>query len=225
MPRARAVSVLGMSPRRYDLTKRRAGSEATRQRILEAARAILGGKGDLSDFSVEAVAERANVARMTVYNQFRSRANLLDSLADHLAGRGGMERMREVFASRSVEEGLRQLVGVFTGFWASDPVTMRRLRAMGVVFPADAHGPRARDAWRREAVVHLLARHGIRAVGARRSSVSELIDTTSVLTSFEVFDQLVAEGRKLAEVEALLTGLVLASLKRARGSPGDRRHP
>ena len=205
-----------MSPRHYDSTRRRAAAEATRERILEAARAIIGGKGDLSHFSVEAVAGRADVARMTVYNQFRSRANLLDALADHLAGRGGMERVRNAFTARTLEDGLRRLVEVFAGFWARDRVTMRRLRAMGVVFPADARGPRSRDSWRREAVVHLLARHGIRPGGGRDRNLSDLIDTISVLTSFEVFDLLVTEGRKSRDATALISDLAVASLEGVR---------
>jgi AcrR family transcriptional regulator len=204
-----------MCPRKYDSTKRREAAAATRARILEATRAILGGKGDLGDFSLEAVARKAGVARMTVYYQFRSRAGLLESLADHLAQRGGMERMREVFLAPTLEDGLRKLVEVFVGFWASDRVTMRRLRALGVVFPDEAAGPRDRDAWRREAISNLLRRHGYRAKRASRGGDAGVIDTISALTSFEVFDLLRGRSRKSEEVVAILSTLALAALRPA----------
>jgi AcrR family transcriptional regulator len=202
-----------MCPRKYDSAKRRQAAEATRARILEAARAILGGKGDLGDFSLDAVARKAGVARMTVYYQFRSRAGLLESLADHLAQRGGMERMREVFLAPTLEEGLRRLVEVFVGFWGADRVTMRRLRALGVVFPDEAGGPRDRDAWRREAISNLLSRHGYRAKRASRGGEAGIIDTISALTSFEMFDLLRGRSRKSEEVVAILSTLALATLR------------
>jgi AcrR family transcriptional regulator len=199
-------------PRAYHSTRRRASAEATRSRILEAARAIIGGRGDLDQFSMETVAERAGVSRMTVYYQFESRAGLLDALADHLAERGGMARMREVFLERSLPEALRTLVATFVGFWASDRVTLRRMRAMAIVFPRDASGPRDRDAWRREAISNLLARHRYRRPGARGGASDDLLDTLSVLTSFEVFDLLCTGSRGPEDVAALVTDLACREL-------------
>lgn len=205
-----------MCPRRYESTKRRDAVEATRTRILEASRALIGGKGNLTEFSIDAVARKAGVARMTVYYQFRSRAGLLDALADLLAERGGMERMREVFLAPSLEDGLTKLVEVFVGFWATDRVTMRRLRAMGVVFPSDARSPRDRDAWRREAVSNLLRRHRFRLEGATRGTEANLVDTISALTSFEVFDLLSTGARKPENVATIVSSLALTVLRPTR---------
>lgn len=201
-----------MSPRRYDTTRRRAAAEATRLRILEAARAAIGGKGDLASFSMESVARKAGVARMTVYYQFHSRAELLEALADHLARAGGLARMPEVFAAPSLEEGVRALVDLFVRFWASDRVTLRRMRAMGVVFPADDRGPRERDSWRREAVENLLRRHRAHAGATGVSDRSEVVDLLTVLTSFETFDALAVRGRSPAAVSGLLSDAALQLL-------------
>ena len=65
-----------MSPRPYRLGRRRPAAERTRARVLRAARALLTARAGAEPFSVEAVARRAGVARMTVYHQFGSRRGL-----------------------------------------------------------------------------------------------------------------------------------------------------
>jgi AcrR family transcriptional regulator len=62
-----------MSPRPYQLGQRQAASEQTRSRVLHAARALLMESTSFSGFSIEAVARRADVARMTIYHQFSSK--------------------------------------------------------------------------------------------------------------------------------------------------------
>jgi AcrR family transcriptional regulator len=203
-----------MCPRRYDSSRRQEAAEANRVRILEAARALVGGKGDLADFSVDAVAKKAGVARMTVYYQFESRAKLLEALADHLAVRGGMARMREVFMATDFETGLRKLIEVFFGFWATDRVTIRRLRAMGIVFPTDSSAAVDRDSWRREAVSNLLQRHRILNRGQKRAS-NELIDLLTTLTSFETFDALCTSGRRPSEVSRLIGDMAVSTIRRS----------
>lgn len=214
-----------MPPRSYDSTKRRAAAGATRGRILEAARAIIGGKGDLRDFSMESLAKRAGVSRMTLYYQFRSRARLLEALADHLAERGGMARMREVFRAPSTEEALRRLARTFTQFWASDRVVMRRLRAMAIVFPADASGPRDRDAWRREAITSLLAREGDRGGARRGGPARDLVDVLTALTGFEAFDALYTESRGVEGTAEIVGDLLVDAWHAATlpASPVRRR--
>jgi AcrR family transcriptional regulator len=204
-------------PRAYHSTRRRAAAEETRTRILEAARALLAGRGNLDDFSMETIAARAGVSRMTVYYQFESRSGLLDALADHLAQRGGMAQMREVFLEPSLPAAFRKLVETFVGFWASDRVTLRRMRAMAVVFPSDAAGPRDRDAWRREAIANLLEKHRPRGSRARAPVPAELVDTLAMLTSFEAFDLLCVGERGAAETAALLADLGLARIGAAAG--------
>src|SRR5207249_8419978 len=75
--------------RSYDARKRQEAAEDTRERVLEAARSLLmAGKNPASVSSIDAVARKAKVARMTVYNQFGSKAGLLEALFDSIALRG-----------------------------------------------------------------------------------------------------------------------------------------
>ena len=218
-----------MSPRKYDSTRRRAAAEATRHQILEAARSLIGGKGDLDEFSMETVAEKAGVARMTVYHQFGSRAGLLEGLADHLASRGGMMRLREAFMESDPEVAVRKFVRTFVGFWASDRVTMRRLRAMAVVFPSQDRGPRERDEWRKEGVSNLLDKISDGALPSGKVPKDDLVELLSVLTSFETFDALCTEERSPEVVARIITdaavrviGLTPRAAGHSHAVPGQR---
>src|SRR2546430_7635973 len=77
-----------MSPRPYRLGRRKPAAQRTRARVLRAARELLTARAGAEPFSVEAVARRARVARMTVYHQVGSRPGLPEALFDSLAPRG-----------------------------------------------------------------------------------------------------------------------------------------
>src|SRR5262249_32405796 len=104
-----------MSPRPYSMEKRLVARSETRVRILEAARRLLASESN-TDLSMEAIARRADVSRLTIYYQFSSRAGLLEALYDHLAGRGHMQRMSEVFAESDAAIALEKMVRIFVGF-------------------------------------------------------------------------------------------------------------
>lgn len=212
-----------MSPRKYDLGRRRGATAATRASIVEATRGLIGGEGDLTGFSMEAVAERAGVSRMTVYYQFRSRAGLLEAVSDDLAVRGGMSGLAGAFQETDPSKAVRAFVETFVRFWASDPVTLRRLRAMGVVFPSEHPGPRGRDAWRRAGWENLLAR--VRPPEAVPRA--DLVDLLGALTSFETYDALAGAGRSTEAVTELLaqTALRLLGLTATRRAPPGRSGP
>lgn len=199
-----------MCPRKYDLGRRRAITEATRTRILEATRALLGGKADPAEFSMESVAAKAGVSRMTVYNQFHSEAGLLEALADYLANRGGMQHLREAFMEPRPDYALRKFVATFVGFWASDRVLLRRLRAYGVLLPALYRGIRDRDEWRREGARNLIAKIGVRARPALSGGDDPLVELLTTMTSFETFDALCSEQKSPQEVARLLSESLIA---------------
>lgn len=158
---------------------------------------------------MEAVAQRAGVSRMTVYNQFRSESGLLEALADHLAARGGMARMPEIFAAPDPAEAVRRFVTIFTEFWASERVLMRRLRAFGVLHPQLYQALRNRDDWRRSAAEHVVARLRPEEIGG--FDRADAADFLTAVSSFETFDSLSSHGRAPEEVAGLLTRSVLSA--------------
>lgn len=226
-----------MSPRAYNLGRRRAATDATRAKILEAARTLLGGKGDLGELSMEAIAAKAGVSRMTVYNQFDSQPKLLEALSDSLAERGGMHRLMEAFTEPLPDEAVRRFVTTFVGFWASERVVFRRVRAMGVLVPSVYRKVRDRDEWRRQAARNLFEKIGPRTAPDRPSDPDWAADLLAALTSFEVFDGLCEGERTPESLARSLTAEVLrawhledsrpprlgSSLARPRRGPVRRR--
>jgi AcrR family transcriptional regulator len=103
-------------------------------------------------------AQRADVARATVYYQFRSKTGLLEALCDALAERGGMAELSRAFSASDPDDALRLLVSAFARFWGTDRLVMRRLRALAALDPDVAGVITARDERRRQALKTLLDR-------------------------------------------------------------------
>jgi AcrR family transcriptional regulator len=188
-----------MSPRAYNLGKREAAASETRSRILNAAREILADESGAADLSMEGIARRADVSRLTIYYQFKSRPGLLEALYDELANRGNLRRIGEVFHEPDVSVALEKLVRIFVGFWSSDPVVIRRLRGMAALDAEMASGLRARDARRQHIARELLGRLS----GKRRLISEELnlaVDVLSMLTGFETYDALARAGHGDKEI-------------------------
>ena len=201
-----------MSPRPYSMEKRQAATSETRTRILEAAHQLLAS-GSETDLAMEAIARRADVSRLTIYYQFDSRAGLLEALYDHLASRGNMRRMAEVFHEPAPSKAIDKLVSIFVGFWSSDPVAIRRLRAMAVLDPEIAEGIRARDARRSHIAAEILRRM---AAAGKKTFTEEQLGTTadvlSMLTSFATYDALASAGHGQEEIIATLVRLAHLAL-------------
>ena len=190
-----------MSPRSYHSEPRQAAASETRARIVRAAREILTSAGPAA-LTVDAVADRAGVARMTVYHQFGSKRGLVEALSDDAARQGGLWRLPEAFKQPDAEEGLRLLIEIFVGFWASQNEVIRGLKAFT---PVESEvGPEDRNAWRLRGIRTLLERL---AAGRGRPTAPEigpLADLLQVLTSFEAYESLSAGGRDQAQVAALV---------------------
>ncbi|HXO17582.1 MAG TPA: TetR/AcrR family transcriptional regulator [Candidatus Dormibacteraeota bacterium] len=192
-----------MSPRPYQAgEQRRAATEATRSRIVEAARDLLADP-EATAFSIDAVAQRADVARMTVYYQFKSKGKLLEALFDDFAARANMRAMQNVFRESDAHLALGLLVDVFCNLWKSQGPIVRRLNAMAVLDPEVDRALQERSSWRRDAIAQLVAR--VR----RGRKAGELVDVVNVLTSFETYDALSAR-HGLKEVAAILRHTVAA---------------
>jgi AcrR family transcriptional regulator len=202
-----------VSPRPYRLGRRRVAVEETRVKILEAARDLLAAEGGVSAFTVDAVAEHAGVARMTVYYQFNSKPGLLEALFDHFAKRGLVDSLRAAFQRSQPLEALDALIAAFCGFWASDRVAIRRMRGLAAIDAEIDVSVRARDERRRDALRTILGRAAQQQ--PLRRPMDETVDVLLTLTSFEVFDSLAGTSRTTADVITLLTDLVHAHLQEA----------
>ena len=204
-----------MSPRPYQLCQRKVASEQTRARILAAARDLLMEPDGYSHFSIETVARQADVARMTVYHQFGSKAGLLEALCDSLAVSGGMEQLASAFQQANTVVALDRYIEVFGHFWEVDRLVMRRLRALAALDPDFEQVIRTRDEWRRRGVRTLLQRmveQQLLSFDAAGKTFDETADILFTLTSFETFDALAGPSHSLEEVAPTVQRLVRAAI-------------
>jgi len=201
-----------MSPRPYQLGQRQATTEQTRIRIINAARELLMARDGYSTFSLDLVARRADVARMTVYHQFGSKLGLLEALCDSLAASGGMEQLATAFRQPEPLDVLNQYILVFSRFWDVDRLVMRRLRALAALDPDFEHVIRTRDERRRQGVRVITQRFVEKQMLAPIEPLDETVDALFTLLSFETFDTLAGSTRSLEEVAPLVCRLAHAAL-------------
>jgi AcrR family transcriptional regulator len=172
-----------MPERTYELGRRRASVERHRAAILAAARdRLAAGTGDLS---VGAVAAGAGVSRLTIYNQFGSKAGLIAAVSAQARDRAPAPKL-EGDARFAVEARL----SAGCRLWVSDPALFRRLPQ-----------PDSGRTENRELATFLAASDALRP----GCSIKEAEDVIGVLTSFETFDRLHQDGRRpLAQVVLIL---------------------
>jgi AcrR family transcriptional regulator len=196
-----------VTPRPYRSEARKAAADETRARILAAAQALMrSGK----PCSMEAVAKRARVSRVTIYHQFASKQRLIDAAFDDVAEKGGLFSLSRVFAMRDARASVREFVHVFCSFWNGHAGLIRSVNA-AVADPDVAESARERNERRRQALTVLVSRIG--------PANAELVDVLFVLTSWETYKDLTRPGRTPADVERLVQEAVDAVLTKTFASP------
>jgi len=195
--------------RSYTSIERQRTVEAGRERIVDAARELLEDD-EAEGFSIDAVARRAGVARMTVYNQFESKAGLLEALFDSLALRGPIASMADVFTIPDPLVALEEYVALFGRFWTSSRRTHRRLRAAAMHDEELAAAIASRNERRRKGVAEIIRRLGddVRPVVSRE----EAANVVYVLLSFDTFDAIAGPTRTPADIVPTVRQLVRAVL-------------
>jgi AcrR family transcriptional regulator len=210
-----------MAAREYRLGPRRQAQLArTRSNILAAARELVSQHGP--DSSVGKVAERAGVSRITIYNQFGSKAGLLEALSIETGPTPPGTPAVELDADPA--DDLRRRIEEACAAWAANPRLYRQLagRALGAAGLAlgaaglalGAAGLASGDRPDRD---HALAERLAAADRLRPGcSIKEAEDVIGILTSFPVFDRLHKEGRRsLSAVAEILLRMASGSITAA----------
>ena len=144
-------------------------------------------------FTIDAIARESNVARMTVYYQFQSKAGIFEALADDLAARGKIrENAEAAFRSEDTREGLAKLIFAFAHFWLADTDVMRKLHALSVLDPESSASER--DAWRREAITTMMRRVRKQYRSPAGKAHQRNIDAIYMLTGFDLVQSLARNG-------------------------------
>jgi AcrR family transcriptional regulator len=213
-----------MTPRPYLPGERQRTVDAGRDRILEAALAVLK-RGAIAAVSLEAVAQEAGVTRMTVYNQFGSKAGLYEELFDLLVTRGAFNEMPAIFLEKDVARAFDAFVAVFGRFYTENRKVMAKMRAAAGSDPDLDAAMRKRNERRRRGVETLVQRLGKQ----HRPSVpaGELVTTLDVLLSFNTFDVMAGPTRTPNDVvpvmQRLIRGVVGITDTRRQPRPKSKR--
>ena len=197
-----------MSPRLYQLGKRQEQIDESRQQVIDAARALLAEANSYSNFTVDAVAKRADVARATVYYQFESKTGLLEALCDALAEAGNMSDLASAFMNPDPVEAMSLFIACFGRFWDIDRLVMRRLRSLAALEQEVGVVVSARDERRRSGLSVLVARLSDQHLLS--CEPDEAVRMLFSLTSFETYDSLAGPNRALSAVAP--TVLILAGV-------------
>ncbi|GIL39275.1 TetR/AcrR family transcriptional regulator [Roseiterribacter gracilis] len=196
-----------MKPRPYRSDVRDSAAAETRAKILAAARDVLADAKQ-TKLSMETVANRAGVTRLTVYNQFETKQGLLDAAFDDIAEEGGLFELHDIMAGKDPHAALLRVVEIFCRFWGNYGIAMLKL-ALAASDPDVASNLQERKERRRKLLDTLLSRIFPRDKPARRK---ELVDTLFALTSFEFYRHLDQPGRSAQQIEAIVCDLAQAAL-------------
>jgi AcrR family transcriptional regulator len=197
-----------VTPRSYQSPARRAAAEATRRRILRAAKDLFATD---KPFSLEAVAKRARVTRVTIYHQFESKAQLLEAVFDEFAAAGGLSTgLPKLFSDRDSRRALRQMVHIFVSFYMNHRRMLPRLSA--AIVDADiAKAVQVRSERRRLVLATIIKR--IVGPNADQARVNDLVDLLFAMTSYEMFELLSTRDRQEPDIEAIVVKAVDAVLE------------
>lgn len=202
--------------RRYSLGRRQLAVDATRGRIVTAARTLLASPNGAREMTIDAVARAADVTRATVYQQFDSKQRLLGAVLDEIAREGGLDQIGMVMQRRDPWEALDEFIALLMRFYASESDVHRHLSALAQIDPKLREIISERRGRRRK-VLEVLTRRIDPSLARAPRRHADAVDALFTLTSPTTFEQL-SEGRTAAQIAALLQRLARAAI------PGAASH-
>ncbi len=160
---------------------------------MSAVRELLA-EGSFHVSTVDEVADRAGIARATLYQHFRSRLDLVDAICDTFDANPALLAIREVVELPDAEEALAQTIAYSMRFWSSEDAILSQLYGVVAIDPA-AQDLVDRQRADRRGEIERLVRH-LRASKRLRSRLPErqVVSTLMVLTAYDTFRELRAAG-------------------------------
>jgi AcrR family transcriptional regulator len=193
------ATIGSVSPRKYEQRLRADRSEATRRRILDALEQRLR-EAPTEPVTLDEIAQRAAVARTTVYLVFGSRAGLFDALATELWERAGLSNLTEAVAHPDAREHLRGGMCAGVAIYAAIRDVAHALFSMSALDPESVGGAIARlEARRWGGMQHLASRLAEQDQLRPDITLDEAADVLWMLASFASFDALYTDRTLPAE--------------------------
>jgi AcrR family transcriptional regulator len=169
-------------PRHYNMTNRADAAAETRRRIVAAAAHLLAER-DYHGVSMALVAERAEVARATVFNHFATKLDLVRAVEEELAQKMGVDnlpaRLEGVGPQRAIDEALLANLSI----WSASLKLQVQLAYVALSDEDLAEALSAKEAQRRQ-ILTALADQLIKAGCLRRGwSREHAIDALQLISS------------------------------------------
>lgn len=199
--------------RSVGVTTRAEGAAATRSRILDAVFAVVA-EGNVHDASMEAIAARAGVTRVTLYRTFGSKQDLLEGFVLHALAEARLDRVDAAHTHPDVRTAVRHVLRancqMFARLAGAMPFALELARSdaeMRAFMDATYHGRRHRAMGARASRV---VQEGAARPGWTKARIA---DSLLILSSFEAFETLVGHrGRSVDGAAASLFRLAGAFL-------------
>lgn len=217
------------TPRTYHSPARQQQAEATRQKILLAARNRMAASG-FDGTTIDAIARDAGVSVQTIYAVFGSKKGILAELLEHASfGPAYLEAVKAARETHDPAGRLRGAAAITRQVYDGERIELEFLRGAGAISPELAAIVRSRESARYEAQAGLIEflvasgalRDGLDAVAAR--------DVLWTLTGRETFRMLVVERRwSPSRYQAWLADLLVTALLSPSTNgprPRKRRRP
>jgi len=187
-----------MSVRAYQARSRPRKSERTRAQITTVVLQMLAD-GRFHESTMEEIAAEARISRATLYQHFRSRVDLVDTICDTFEVNPALIDVKASVDLPDPLEALPRTIARVVEFWASEDGVLRELYGVVALDPAAAELVR-RQREDRRSVLRRLA-HRLHVSRATRTGVSEarVLDRLMVITSYETYSELRLAGRSAAQ--------------------------
>jgi AcrR family transcriptional regulator len=182
-----------MSSRAYRARTRPNRSEGTRERIVAAVRSLLT-EGTFHQSTVEEVADRAGIARATLYQHFGSRLELVDAICETFEANPALLELRTVVELADADTALAETIANTIRFWSSEDSILCQLYGVAAIDPAAQELVERQRADRRSELERLARK--LRRANRLRQGTSErrALTLLLMLTSYETFRELGEAG-------------------------------
>jgi AcrR family transcriptional regulator len=187
----------------YRTRRRSKRSEETREKIMAAVRELLG-EGAFHEATVDEVAERAGVARATLYQHFRSRLDLVDAICDTFDANPALLSIRELVEHPDSDVALAETIANTIRFWSSEDAILSQLYGVVAIDPAARDLVDRQRADRRREMQRLI--RNLQAAARLRAglSIRNALALIMVLTSYESYRELREAGLSERELTTRL---------------------
>lgn len=178
-----------VSYRPYRTSWRENRTQATRERIKTAVRELLA-EGTFHASTVEEIADRAGVARATLYQHFRSRLELVDAICETFDENPALVQLRDTVALSDADTALAETMALTIRFWSSEDPILRQLYGVAAIDPAAQNLVDRQRADRRSEYDRLV--HNLQRARRLRPGLTKqrALNVLLVLSSYDTYREL-----------------------------------